>query len=340
MCRPGLHLTPNVLQNRHMLDYFGEKWPDTKFCGTCDTCVLGVQPPADYFEETGTLLNAIHRTTCASGQSYPGFSKLCRDLDGECNRGASFWRGLSRQLIESGYAVDVGVPSGSQERNSVNEIACPQPTESGLEVLHAWQRCHPTADAGAGAGRANHGAVSVSDGIVVGGSSLLNPNLPLKPPRQGFQSDLASWRVLTSLSAMPAPGSGAASGATDGGVSAAACAGGSGAGRADRPAVLLRPEGDMLACYEKKSKSAWADAAKRAQMLGSKGVRCKGGGKGGGKRGRKGGGGRKGKRKVKRKGGGRGASNGARSVKGSCCAARKTPRPFAGAPKFKVKSEK
>ena len=193
----------NSCRVRQVLEYFGEEWTDAKKaqgCGTCDVCVVGVHPHVDYFQETGTLLNSIEQIASFDRQSC--WTQLCRDLDGKCDRGKHFWRGLCRQLIEQGYVVDEGIPSQSQQRNSVITIACPQPTARGRAVLQAWKSLDPPPLAARPSESSILGrGASVSDAVSLGSGSSLK--MPFRAPRPGLQSDLGSWRVLASLNGGP-----------------------------------------------------------------------------------------------------------------------------------------
>ena len=313
----------NSCRVRQVLEYFGENWSDdikAQGCGTCDACIVGVYPEENYFEETGTMLESIEQNYPNDRQSM--WTELCKDLQGKCNRGKHFWRGLCRQLIELGYVVDDGMPSASQQRNSVNSIACPQPTARGVDILRAWQRLNP-AQPSTMAGGNILGRGLDSDRITLGSGTALK--MPFKTPRQGLQADLGSWRVLASLTTgetarQDAPKLPSGSDSSNAAVGATASRS-DGAVRAADRAVMIRPEGDMLPAYEKARKSPWADSGKRAEMLTKKW-----GGKKGGKKGRK----RKG---GKSKGGwavsGKGMSH------SSNARAFKAPRSVAKTPKFK-----
>jgi hypothetical protein len=275
----------NSCRVRQILEYFGEQWPGDRAaqgCGTCDACVVGVNPEEDYFHETGTMLDIIERKYANDRQSC--WTALCKDLVGKCNRGKHFWRGLCRQLIEHRFVVDDGIPSESQLRNTINTVACPQPTDRGLEVLRAWQQLHTT---GVFSDSGQEGASASSAGnVIVGSDSSLRR--PFKAPRQGLQSDLGSWRALASLDDL-ARREPILKVATHGNCARASLgAGASGSNRASgggRHAVMLRPEGDMLPGYEKKSPSPWADSEKRTEMLAQMRITKKG--KWGGKKGKK-----------------------------------------------------
>ena len=106
-----------------------------------DTCVVGIKPQENYSIETAMFFEAIAKIACENEKSY--WTALCAYLEGKCNRGKPFWRGLCRQLMESGYVVDAGTASDSQRRNSVNQIALPQPTDKGRQAVLTWQRASP-----------------------------------------------------------------------------------------------------------------------------------------------------------------------------------------------------
>lgn len=233
-----------------MLEYFGEEWTDAqkaKGCGACDVCVVGVHPHVNYFQETGTLLNSLQRVfnsqsieQIASFDRQSCWTQLCKDLQGKCDRGKHFWRGLCRQLIEQGYVVDEGIPSHSQQRNSVITIACPQPTARGRAVLHAWKSLNPPLASKPGEGNILGKGAALSGVVTSGSGSSLK--MPFRAPRPGLQSDFGSWRVLASLNGEPAREPTAKALSCDGSFRASRGATAPAAADHSHPPVMLRPE--------------------------------------------------------------------------------------------------
>ena len=246
---------PSVSQ---LLSYFSEDADPLQGC-RCDVCVSGARGRTDFFSETGTLLAAIK--SAGAAHAHPTVDQVCVALEGVGNRGKHFWRGLCRKLVEEGLATDADVPGAGQQRNSLTATACPMPTERGQAALAAWQRqrCRLTADSSlvdrsTGSRPRDAAEARRPDSSRAGSSS---GTLPTDKPRQGFLSDLGSWRALSSLA-------GESLSSDTGRVPAALLPI---SDRVGVPAILLQPDGDMLCPYEQRHASPWADKAQRTALL-------------------------------------------------------------------------
>ena len=119
--------------------------------------------------------------------------------------------------MESGYVVDVGTASDSQRRNSVNQIARPQPTDKGHKAVLTWQRASSSSSTSALSAQPPGTCGGVS-GDSQGSVSAMHVAIMLRPEGDmlvGYQRKEASaWadpvkraKMLASKRARSRPGS-------------------------------------------------------------------------------------------------------------------------------------